>query len=137
MLHPIHRKVQLFKINYDEREYNAVPETLKFGWITMGQRTVDFEHAHYIRQSLKGADIVHTFKKICSERGAPESVCLDNGPEVVSKELDLSAYCSGVKLGFSCPGITTSLNRIALLGIKRLRNSHPWRVLPRVFRLIF
>jgi|GEM_PF-4375400 len=28
-------KVQLFKLNYDEREYNAVLDTLKSGWITM------------------------------------------------------------------------------------------------------
>lgn len=53
MLHPIHRKVQLFKINYDEREYNAVPETLKFGWITMGQRTVDSLHAHRLARKSK------------------------------------------------------------------------------------
>jgi len=89
MSHPIHRKAWLFKLNYDERQYNAVLETLKFGWITMGQRTVDFEHAHYIRQSLKGADFVHTLEKTYSERGAPESVRIDNRPEFVSKELDL------------------------------------------------
>jgi len=137
LLHPIHRNAQLFKLNYDEDEYNAVLETIKSGWITMGQRIVDFEHAHYIRQSLKGADSVHTLEKTYSERGTPESICLDNGPEVVSKELDLSAYCSGVKLGFSCPGITTSLNRIALLGIKRLSNSHPWHVPPRACQANF
>ena len=38
-------KVQLFKLNYDEREYEAALETLKSGWITMGQRTLDFEAA--------------------------------------------------------------------------------------------
>jgi dTDP-4-amino-4,6-dideoxygalactose transaminase len=36
-------KVQLFKLNYDEREIQAVTETLRSGWITMGQRTLDFE----------------------------------------------------------------------------------------------
>jgi dTDP-4-amino-4,6-dideoxygalactose transaminase len=39
-------RVQLFKLNYDEREYNAVQETLKSGWITMGQRTIDFENEY-------------------------------------------------------------------------------------------
>lgn len=38
-------KVQLFKLNYDEREIQAVTETLRSGWITMGQRTLDFEAA--------------------------------------------------------------------------------------------
>jgi len=39
-------KVQLFRLNYDEREYSAVMDTLKSGWITMGQRTLDFEEAY-------------------------------------------------------------------------------------------
>ncbi len=39
-------KVQLFQLNYDDREYSAVLETLKSGWITMGQRTIDFEEAY-------------------------------------------------------------------------------------------
>lgn len=39
-------KVQLFKLNYDERETNAVLDTLKSGWLTMGQRTLDFEAAY-------------------------------------------------------------------------------------------
>lgn len=36
-------KVQLFKLNFDQREVEAVSETLKGGWITMGQKTLDFE----------------------------------------------------------------------------------------------
>lgn len=36
-------KVQLFKLNFDNREIEAVSDTLKSGWITMGQRTLDFE----------------------------------------------------------------------------------------------
>lgn len=39
-------KVQLFKLNYNELEYNAAIDTLKSGWITMGQRTIDFESAY-------------------------------------------------------------------------------------------
>ncbi len=54
MSEPIQWKVQLFKLNYDEREYNAVLETLKSGWITMGQRTVDFETA-YAKELGEGA----------------------------------------------------------------------------------
>lgn len=46
MSNPIQWKVQLFKLNYDEREYTAVMDTLKSGWITMGQRTIDFEEAY-------------------------------------------------------------------------------------------
>lgn len=38
-------KVQLFELNYDDRETRAVREVLESGWITMGQRTIDFETA--------------------------------------------------------------------------------------------
>lgn len=33
-------KVQLFKLNYDHREVDAVKGVLEGGWITMGQRTL-------------------------------------------------------------------------------------------------
>jgi dTDP-4-amino-4,6-dideoxygalactose transaminase len=36
-------RVQLFKLNFDEREMNAVKETLESLWLTMGQKTIDFE----------------------------------------------------------------------------------------------
>jgi len=38
-------KVQLHKISYDEREYKAVKEVLDSGWITISQKTHDFEAA--------------------------------------------------------------------------------------------
>jgi len=38
-------KIQLHKINYDEREYQAVKEVLDSGWITISQKTHDFESA--------------------------------------------------------------------------------------------
>lgn len=36
-------KVQLFKLNFDNREVDAVKDVLESGWITMGQKTLDFE----------------------------------------------------------------------------------------------
>lgn len=38
-------KVLVFKLNFDERQIEAVTETLRSSWITMGQRTLDFETA--------------------------------------------------------------------------------------------
>ena len=38
-------RVQLHKINYNEREYQAVREVLDSGWLTMSQKTHDFEAA--------------------------------------------------------------------------------------------
>ena len=36
-------KVQLFKLNFDNREVDAVKGVLESGWITMGQKALDFE----------------------------------------------------------------------------------------------
>jgi dTDP-4-amino-4,6-dideoxygalactose transaminase len=38
-------KVQLFKLNFDERERDAVVAVLESGWLTMGERIMDFESA--------------------------------------------------------------------------------------------
>lgn len=37
-------KVQLFKLNYDERESKAVQNIINSGWITMGEKTKEFEY---------------------------------------------------------------------------------------------
>ena len=36
-------KVQLFKLNFDDAEPNAVEEVVRSGWITMGEKTKEFE----------------------------------------------------------------------------------------------
>ena len=38
-------KVQLFKLNYDKRESQAVKDVVDSGWITMGEKTKAFENA--------------------------------------------------------------------------------------------
>ena len=44
---------------------------------------------------------------VAATRGTPERICLDNGPEFISKALDLWAYPSNVTLNFSRPGKPT------------------------------
>ncbi|RJR55011.1 MAG: DegT/DnrJ/EryC1/StrS family aminotransferase [Desulfobacteraceae bacterium] len=36
-------KVQLFELNFDEQEVEAVSRVIKSGWITMGERIIEFE----------------------------------------------------------------------------------------------
>jgi len=38
-------RVQLYKLNYDEREYQAVKEVLDSGWLTISEKTRNFEAA--------------------------------------------------------------------------------------------
>jgi putative transposase len=45
--------------------------------------------------------------RIASTRGVPEVITVDNGPEFISKALDLWAYDNKVKLRFILPGKPT------------------------------
>ena len=46
-------------------------------------------------------------EQVTTERGKPQSIRVDNGPEFISRGLDLWAYFNGVKLDFSRPGKPT------------------------------
>lgn len=59
------------------------------------------------RYSYKAIDVVNSLKRIERKYGIPKQINLDNGPEFISKELDLWAYSRGVKLEFSRPGKPT------------------------------
>jgi putative transposase len=58
-------------------------------------------------QRLTGDDVVQTLEGVVRERGKPNTIRVDNGPEFVSKSLDLWAYWNGVQLDFSRPGKPT------------------------------
>jgi transposase InsO family protein len=57
-----------------------------------------------VRQSFRGSDVVETLERVTGELGCPKTIRLDNGPEFISKELDLWAFMRGVTLDFSRPG---------------------------------
>ena len=71
-----------------------------------------------VRQSYRGADVVATLERVAIELGLPKTIRLDNGPEFVSKELDLWAFMRGVTLDFSRPGRPTDNARIELFNGK-------------------
>lgn len=56
---------------------------------------------------IRGMDVVKVLERVTVEHGKPESIQLDNGPEFISKDLDLWAYWNGVRLDFSRPGKPT------------------------------
>lgn len=57
--------------------------------------------------SYKGCDVVDTLEQAIRAHGCPKRIRLDNGPEFVSRDLDLWAYAKGVVLDFSRPGKPT------------------------------
>jgi putative transposase len=60
-----------------------------------------------VRQNYRGADVVATLERAAADAGLPKTIRVDNGPEFVSKELDLWAFIRGVTLDFSRPGKPT------------------------------
>jgi dTDP-4-amino-4,6-dideoxygalactose transaminase len=50
-------KVQLFKLNYDQRETQAVADVVNSGWITMGEKTLEFENqfSQYLGKDVRAA----------------------------------------------------------------------------------
>lgn len=60
-----------------------------------------------VRTSYRGADVVATLDRIAAAYGRPKRIRLDNGPEFISKDLDLWAYQHDVVLDFSRPGKPT------------------------------
>ena len=59
------------------------------------------------RLSYKGEDVVNSLELACRKHGYPKSIRVDNGPEFISKNLDLWAYQNDVILDFSRPGKPT------------------------------
>lgn len=59
------------------------------------------------RFSYRGEDVVRTLDKTCAHTGYPKVIRVDQGTELISRDLDLWAYQRGVVLDFSRPGKPT------------------------------
>jgi putative transposase len=57
--------------------------------------------------SLGGERVKRALEKLSWERGLPEAITVDNGPEFISQVMDEWAYRRGVKLDFIRPGKPT------------------------------
>ena len=57
--------------------------------------------------SLPGVRVVRVVDQLVAQRGLPEEIILDNGPELAGKALDQWAYDHGVRLHFIEPGKPT------------------------------
>ena len=54
--------------------------------------------------SLPGGRVVRVLDRVVAERGKPQRIVVDNGPEFTGKALDQWAYDNGVELVFIRPG---------------------------------
>jgi len=56
---------------------------------------------------IRGIHVVQVLEQVAKIHGLPGSIQVDNGPEFISKDVDLWAYWNNVKLDFSRPGKPT------------------------------
>jgi putative transposase len=63
--------------------------------------------AIHVGQRIRGSEVVQVLERIVKEQGRPRTIRVDNGPEFISKDVDLWAYWNHVKLDFSRPGKPT------------------------------
>ncbi len=95
-------KVQLFKLNFDEREIEAVAETLRSGWITMGQRTLDFE-ANFARELGEGAQCLAVANGTAALHLAVLALGIGPGDEVIVPALTFIADINVVSMAGATP----------------------------------
>ncbi len=57
-----------------------------------------------VDNSIRGEQVAAVMGRLLIERGAPERIRVDNGPEFISRALDKWAYENSVTLDFSRPG---------------------------------
>lgn len=60
-----------------------------------------------VKLSYRGEDVVKSLDRVCAKIGYPKTIRVDNGPEFISRDMDLWAYHWGVVLDFSRPGKPT------------------------------
>lgn len=57
--------------------------------------------------SLPGLRVVRVLERLKQERGVPQAIQVDNGPEFISRAVDQWAFANGVQLHFIDPGKPT------------------------------
>lgn len=92
-----------------------------------------------VDMSLPAARVIRVLERVALERGLPERIRIDNGPEFVSQALDQWAYARGIRLEFIQPGKPTQNAFIESFN-GRFRdeclNSHWFTTLPQAQREI-
>ena len=72
--------------------------------LTIGDAFSRLSPAIDVRPRYRGSDVVETLERVTRDYGRPQTIRVDNGPEFISRDLDLWAWMNGVVLDFSRPG---------------------------------
>lgn len=90
-------KIQLFKLNFDRRERDAVAETVESGWLTMGERILGFEDA-FAKYLGSGAQAVAVANGTAALHTALLALDVGVGDEVIIPALTFVADANVVRM---------------------------------------
>jgi putative transposase len=79
----------------------------RFRLVTVVENRSRERPAIAVDRSLTGARVVAVLERLAAQRGLPQILQVDNGPEFTSQALDAWAHRRGVKLAFSRLGTPT------------------------------
>ena len=86
---------------------DALYDGRRFRLLTLVDNHTRESLAIHVGQRLRGHDVVRVLEQVVEEHGRPQAIRVDNGPEFISKDLDLWAYFAKVRLDFSRPATPT------------------------------
>jgi dTDP-4-amino-4,6-dideoxygalactose transaminase len=95
-------RVQLFKLNFDEREAQAAFDVVRGGWLTMGERTVEFERA-FAAFLGDGARAVAVSSGTAALHMAMLALGIGEGDEVITSALTFIADANVVRVAGATP----------------------------------
>jgi dTDP-4-amino-4,6-dideoxygalactose transaminase len=90
-------KIQLFKLNYDEREVEAVSRVVRGGWLTMGERTKEFE-SRFAALMGQSAQAIAVSSGTAALHMAMLALGVGPGDEVIVSSLTFIAAVNVVRL---------------------------------------
>jgi putative transposase len=61
----------------------------------------------HVSQRIRGVEVAEVLERVSQEHRKPRMIRVDNGPEFISKDVDLWAYRNHVRLDFIRPGKPT------------------------------
>ncbi|MFT3800678.1 MAG: DegT/DnrJ/EryC1/StrS family aminotransferase [Burkholderiaceae bacterium] len=96
-------KVQLFKLNYDDREIKAAAGVVESGWLTMGEKVIEFEQA--FARLLGGGDVQCLAVTNCTAALHMAVLAAGVGPgdEVIIPALTFVADANVVRMAGAAP----------------------------------
>lgn len=102
-------KIQLFKLNFDSREVDAVRQTIESGWLTMGERTTNFESgfSNYLGGGAQSLSVANGTAALHMALLALE---VGPGDEVVIPALTFVADANAVRLVGAIPVLADCSN---------------------------